>query len=65
MKAPKVFAATLLAIVSIGRFATAQSFPDDTAHYHGGPTLSPNITCLLWTPPSATYSSTEIQNIQD
>lgn len=65
MKTQKVFAATVLAIASLGRLATAQSFPDDTANYHGGPVLSPNITCLLWTPPSATYSSSEIQNIQD
>ena len=40
-------------------------FPCDTQHYHGGPTLSPNITCLLWTPPTATYSAAEIQGFQD
>jgi len=65
MKSPKVFAAALMGLMSIGRVAAAQSFPDDTAHFHGGPVLSPNITCLLWTPASATYSSSEIQTFQD
>ena len=42
----------------------AENYPD-TATYHGGPVMSPNIRCLLWTPTWDTYSSTDIQARQD
>ncbi len=54
-----------LGIVTASGLAHGQSFPLDTAAYNGGPVLSPNIVCLLWSNPADPFSSTERTEIQD
>ena len=63
MRAWKTSAGIGFCIVSLCGLAHGQNY--DTAIYHGGAVMSPNIRCLLWTPTWDAYSSTEIQTRQD
>jgi len=63
----RLAAAAALGVFSISGSPEAQPSPNDAMAYFGGPVLSPQILCLMWSPGAGSggFTSTDTTNFQD